>query len=170
MLSPALWSEINEAEFGKLLVTAGFCAWCVMYSPATRPWIALRWRHGRDCVSNHQPHNCLLNRLFRRSTKKTPKLRVTGLCAGNSPGTGEFPAQMASHAGNVSIWWRHHGAGVKSKKLRCVEYDWIDMFLHMWDGMIYCNPYKYPMIILRRHHGTLHWALNQLSVVVENLS
>ena len=29
------------------------------------------------------------------------------LC-GNSPGTGEFPAQMASNAENVSIWWRHH--------------------------------------------------------------
>ena len=34
--------------------------------------------------------------------------RVTGLCAGNSPGTGEFHAQMASNAENVSIWWRHH--------------------------------------------------------------
>ena len=30
------------------------------------------------------------------------------ICAGNSPGTGEFPAQMASNAENVSIWWRHH--------------------------------------------------------------
>ena len=59
-------------------------------------------------VSNHQPHDCLLNRLFRRRSKKTSKLRVTGLCAGNSPGTGEFPAQMASDAENVSIWWRHH--------------------------------------------------------------
>ena len=29
-------------------------------------------------------------------------------CVGNSPGTGEFPAQMASNAENVSIWWRHH--------------------------------------------------------------
>ena len=29
--------------------------------------------------------------------KKTSKLRVTGLCVGNSPGTGEFPAQMASN-------------------------------------------------------------------------
>ena len=33
------------------------------------------------------------------------------LCAGNSPGTGEFPAQMASNAENVSIWRRHHGIG-----------------------------------------------------------
>ena len=40
--------------------------------------------------------------------KETSKLRVTGLCAGNSPGTGEFPAQRASNAENVSIWWRHH--------------------------------------------------------------
>ena len=69
----------------------------------------LRWRHNRrDSVSNHQPHDCLLNRLFRRRSKKTSKLRVTGLCAGNLPGTGEFPAQVASNAENVSIWWRHH--------------------------------------------------------------
>ena len=73
---------------------------------------ALQWRHnGCDSVSNHQPHHCLLNRLFRRRSKKTSKLHVTGLCAGNSPGTGEFPAQMASNAENVSIWWRHHGFG-----------------------------------------------------------
>ena len=43
----------------------------------------------------------LLNRLFRPRSKKTPMLRVTGLCAGNSPVTGEFPAQMASNAENV---------------------------------------------------------------------
>ena len=71
--------------------------------------ITLQWRHnGRDSVSNHQPYDCLLNRLFRRRSNKASKLRVTGLCAGNSPGTGEFPAQMASNAENVSIWWRHH--------------------------------------------------------------
>ena len=69
----------------------------------------LRWRHNDHAgVSNHQSHGCLLNRLFRRKSKKTSKLRVTGHCAGNSPGTGEFPAQMASYAENVSIWWRHH--------------------------------------------------------------
>ena len=96
------------------------------------PWKALQWPHnGRDGISNHQPHDCLLNRLFRRRTKKASKLRVTGLCAGkppepvNSPHKwpvtrkmfpfndvivhGEFPAQMTSNAENVSIWWRHHG-------------------------------------------------------------
>ena len=60
---------------------------------------ALRRRHnGRDSVSNHQPRDCLLNRLFRHSSKKTSKSRVTGLCARNSPGTGEIPAPMASNA------------------------------------------------------------------------
>ena len=78
--------------------------------------ITLRWRHNEhDSVSNHQPHHCLLNRLFRRRSKKTSKHRVTGLCAGNSPGTGEFSAQMASNAENVSIWWRHHDHGAVCK-------------------------------------------------------
>ena len=69
----------------------------------------LQWRHNeRYGVSNHQPNDCLLKRLFRRRSKKTSKLRVTGLFAGNSPVSGEFHAQMASNAENFSIWWRHH--------------------------------------------------------------
>ena len=79
-------------------------------SPAYYIWaIYLQWRHnGRDGFSNHQPHDCLLNRLFGCISKKISKLRVTGLCAGNSPVIGEFPTQIASNADNVSIWWRHH--------------------------------------------------------------
>ena len=55
--------------------------------------------------------------------KKTSKLLGTGLCVGNSPGTGEFPAQMASNAENVSIWWRHHAMRVCS--MPKTEYDLI---------------------------------------------
>ena len=59
----------------------------------------LLWRHnGYDCVPNHQPHHCLFNCLFERRSKKTSKLRVTGLCVGNTPVPGDFPAQMASNA------------------------------------------------------------------------
>ena len=79
---------------------------------------SLRWRHnGNDGVSNHQPPVCLLNRLFGLRSKKTSKLRVTGLCAGNSPGTGEFPAQMVSNTENISISWRHHVYGVTRAQL-----------------------------------------------------
>ena len=69
----------------------------------------LRWCHnGCDSVSNHQPHDCLLNRLFRRRSKKTSLFCLTGLCVGNSQGTDDFPAQMASNAENFSISWSHH--------------------------------------------------------------
>ena len=54
--------------------------------------LALRWRHNElDGVSDNQPHGCLLNRLFRRRSEKTSKLRVTGLCVGNSPGPVNSP-------------------------------------------------------------------------------
>ena len=53
---------------------------------------SLHWRHNdQDGVSNHQPHGCLLKRLFGRRSKKTSKLRVTGLCAWNSPGPVNSP-------------------------------------------------------------------------------
>ena len=54
--------------------------------------ITLQWCHNeRDSISNHQPPDCLLNRLLRRRSKKRSKLRVTSPCEGNSPVTGEFP-------------------------------------------------------------------------------
>ena len=77
---------------------------CVLHT------FSLEWRYNeRVGVSNHQPHDCLLNRLFRRRSKKTSTLRVTGLCAGNSPVTGEFPEQRASNAEQCfHPCWRHH--------------------------------------------------------------
>ena len=87
-----------------------FAGYFYMYPHSSETYLwSFQWRHNdRDGVSNHQPHDCILNRLFRRRSKKTSKLRVTGLCAGNSPVPGEFPAQMASNAENVSIWRRYH--------------------------------------------------------------
>ena len=74
-----------------------------------RPASPLHWRHNdHDGVSNHQPHGCLLNRLFQAQIKENIKApRHWPLC-GEFTGTGEFPAQRASNAANVSIWWRHH--------------------------------------------------------------
>ena len=70
-------------------------------------WIdhmTLRWRHnGRVVVT-------IVYSTVHSSAdqRKISKLRITGLCAGNTPVAGEFPAQMASYAENVSIWWRHY--------------------------------------------------------------
>ena len=83
-------------------------------TPAPHNWYRdIIWHYsyvilGSIAFKKNQPHDCLLKRLFRRRSKKTSKLPATGLCAGNSPDTGEFSAQRASNAENVSIWWRHH--------------------------------------------------------------
>ena len=58
----------------------------------TKSHSTLQWRHNdHDGVSNHQPHGCLLNRLFSRRSKKSSKLRVAGLCVGKSPGPVNSP-------------------------------------------------------------------------------
>ena len=93
--SALMW--ISQDFTGGLSTLAQIMVWSLLCRP-----------NGRGGVSNHQPHHCLLNRLFRHRSKKTSKLRVAGLCAGNSPVTDEFLAQMASNAEKFSIWWRHH--------------------------------------------------------------
>ena len=78
---------------------------------------------------NFYLNQCWLNGLFRRRSNKTSKLRVTGLCAGNSPVTGEFPAQMASNAENVSIWWRHHDFCIYSDLRDQSHRTWLHSYL-----------------------------------------
>ena len=76
-------------------------------------YTTLQWHHnGHDGISNCQHLHCLLSSLFRHRSKKTSKLCVTGLCEGNPQVTCEFPAQKASNAENVSIWWCHHNAPI----------------------------------------------------------
>ena len=98
---------VNNREAGDLRCHRGHCNALRTYNAlmcwlwleiewtvqANRLWeVTLHWRHnGHDGVSNHQPHGCLLNCLFRRGSKKTPKLRVTGLCVGKSPGPVNSP-------------------------------------------------------------------------------
>ena len=89
---------------------------------------ALQWRHNEhDGVSNHRRLDCLFNRFFMRRSKKTAKLRVTGLCEGNPPVTGGFPSLRASNTENVSIWLRHHGlseiVGRESNYNHCFPWD-----------------------------------------------
>ena len=46
----------------------------ITYLYSYRKHMTLQWRNnGRDGVSNHQPHDCLLNHLFRRRSKKNIK-------------------------------------------------------------------------------------------------
>ena len=74
---------------------------------------SLQWRHNeRGGISDHQPRDCLLDRLFRCRSKKTSKVHVTGLCTGSSEVTGEFPHQGAVTRkmfpfDDVIMFWTH---------------------------------------------------------------
>ena len=68
----------------------GLMSWNTMYCRGRQSEVntmfSLHWRHNdHHNVSNHQPHGCFTQSFIR-----------------------EFPAQRASNAENVSIWWRHH--------------------------------------------------------------
>ena len=76
---------------------------------------SLQWRHnGRDGVSNHQPHDCLLNRLFGRWSKKHQSSASLAFVYEEFTGDYEFPAQMASNAEMFPFDDGHHhdGAGL----------------------------------------------------------
>ena len=76
------------------------------------------------------------------------------ICAGNSPVTGEFRAQKASNAENVSIWWRHHG--------------FIDCVIPVITG--YYAKYKTSFQCMRHHtHGRTNMALADGPTVTESL-
>ena len=83
-----------------------------------------------------------------RDQGKTSKFRVTGFCEGNLPVIGEFRAQKASNAENVTIWWRHHATTAKQTTAdnahSCGIYCWAGMWgeqayvinaMFMWSGM-----------------------------------
>ena len=99
------WSCLHwDWGFSAIWIMKFQCYMCTGIIILSAPF-SLQWRNnGLNGISNHQPYECLLNHLFRHKSKKTSKLHITGLCAGNSPVPGEFPAQRASNTESVSIW------------------------------------------------------------------
>ena len=88
----ALLSAIIAPCYNALFQTLSMVSWSIGIYIYSFHVISLQWRHNDyDSVSNHQLHGCLLKRLFRPRSKKTWKLRVTGLCVGNSPGPVNSP-------------------------------------------------------------------------------
>ena len=95
----------NGRSMGYLLWIFDYMKWLFDYMGLIS-CITLQWRQNEhDGVLNHRRLHWLLNCWFKWRSKKPSKLRITGLCVGNWPATGEFPAQNTE---NFSIWWRHH--------------------------------------------------------------
>ena len=113
---PAINSAVNttfilKIAWYKLDVIATCILWPVRIISKINV-VKLEWLHNeRDGVSSYQRFDYLLNRLFRRRSKKPSKLRLTG----------GFPSQRASYADNSSIRWRHHASYHSSKTF----YNWI---------------------------------------------
>ena len=110
---------------------------------------------------------------------KASKPRVIGLCVRNSLVTGEFSAQRASNAENVSIWWRHHDVSswlattnVDSSYSSCIvihpiliTYIGINTSLHAWCRIyVYSAPSHYLnqcwAIANRALRNKLQWNFN----------
>ena len=74
-----------------------------------KPWFTLPWRHNdHDSVSKSPASRLFTQPFIQTQIKENIKApRHWPLC-GEVTGTGEFPAQRATYAENVSIWWRHH--------------------------------------------------------------
>ena len=86
--------------------------WCSLHHQCTSSHgvDSLQWRHNeRDGVSNHQPHDCLLNRLFRRRSKKTSNSASLAYVRGihrwpvNSPPKGPVTRKMFSYDDVITI-------------------------------------------------------------------
>ena len=99
----------------------------------------LQWHHNeRDGVSNHQPHDCLLNRLLGRRSKKTSKLRVTGLCL---RGIHRWPVN-SSHKGPVTRKMFPFDDVIMLSTDCRVRHD--DFYIFLWFGVIsytFCSSY-----------------------------
>ena len=98
-------SKSNSSSYSKSILLQKYLVKCSITTETHGGLFAswhhldtLQWCHNdHDSVSNHQPRDYLLNGLFRCRSTKTSKLRVTGLCVGNSPGPGNSP-----HKGSVT--------------------------------------------------------------------
>ena len=121
---------------------------------------SLQWRHnGRDGVSNHQRLDCLLPCLFRHWSKESSKLRVTGFCEGNSPGTGELHAQMASHAENVPF----DDVFMSSQYWISILHHIVSSFMFIWN--IFRLDYQY---VLPRYKRGIRPLLSRWMVISPN--
>ena len=78
------------------------------------------------------------------------------LC-GEFTGTGEFPAQRASYAENVSIWWRHHGVQCQLQYLACI---WILILHH---SKATSDSTIWGLCIIKNYYT--HWGRDKMTTV-----
>ena len=97
---PKAWCHVHELQSITLHGLQTSCA---------TKQSTLQWRHNEDDgVSNHQPHDCLLNGLFKAQIKENIKAPRHWPFCRKFTGNRWITRTMANNAENVSIEWRHH--------------------------------------------------------------
>ena len=97
-------TSVSKHRVKQLLAVPKYVVLIMFFDNNTESGSPFQWRHNeRDGVSNHWRLNCLLNRLLMRGSKKTSKLRVTGLCD-------RWPVDSPQRASKyfhliMSSWW-----------------------------------------------------------------
>ena len=133
--------------------------------------VPLQGHHNEpNAVTDDRRLDSLLNRLFRCTSNKASKLRVAGLCEGNSAANGEFPAQKASNAENVSIddVIMHY---LRSVHIRCVnnifeilwQVQYIARNMHTVFALL-CFVVVIYWLIFPYPSGLLHWHCGNLMI------
>ena len=144
---------------------------------------SLQWRHNkRDGISNRRRLDCLLNRLFMRKSKKTPKIRYTGLCEGNPPVTGGFPSQRTNNAEKsfrlmTSSCWRNlrcftgscHASDKTSPKWRHFHFSWwpvtvFSSYFYLYDKCHFTVRIDADCLTFRKICQTWHGIVRQSSM------
>ena len=137
----------------------------------------MQWRqNGSDSVPNHQPRDCLLNRLFRRRSKKTSTLRVTGLCARihrgpvNSPHKWPVTRKMFLFDDVIMYSVISSLITTPSKYIRA----WMNNYIHCFALDVIIHPYPKFINGLTNHNpqhynnttmGTMVSQINSLTIV-----
>ena len=91
----------------KMMLIRKLIVFIVLWLKETSPFVhvavcTLQWRHNeRHWVSNHRHFDCILIACSGADQRIHQHSALLAFV------TGEFPAQKASNAENVSIWWRH---------------------------------------------------------------
>ena len=137
--------------------------WCVpwRHKAINRIHVALQWCHNELYgVSNHRHLDCLLNRLFRRRSRKTSNSASLAFVRGihRWPVTGEFTAQRASNAENVPIWWRQLGLIKRDVLLYSALGNFIDNSQYMtFANILLYRTFQITIISLR-------WQLSNINI------
>ena len=126
-----------------------------------------QWCHNElNGISNHQCLDCLLNRVFRHRSKKTSKLRITGLCEGNSlvnsPHKGPVTRKMFPFDDIIMPCIRRSWGHFTNDFCIIIQIQWkIGFKCNCTMG--YHITTKFEMITLQQ----LRWQQNEISIAIE---